>query len=362
MSTRVRSVDILRGLTIMLMIVVNTPGSWGHVYAPLLHADWNGLTPTDFVFPSFLFIVGVSIVLAMHGRLDSQPKSQTFKKIAFRSLKIYAVGIFLWIWPDFDLTHIRYVGVLPRIAIVYFICASIYLFTKRSNQLKLALILLALYTVIMVFIPVPGIGAPDLSKPMFNWANYIDSFMLPGVLWQKTWDPEGILSTVGAVGSALLGMTAAHHFLKEEEHSKKMLRMMIIGALFLAGGYALSYLFPINKPLWSTSFTLITAGASMQGWVICSLFFDRDEPKKAFTLVEAFGKNPIVSYTLSSLLVSIFYSDFLIGVALNKVFMEQLVSIKVAPKLASLLYALLYVCVISLPTWWLFKKKIYIKL
>src|SRR6056300_458452 len=120
MSARIRSVDMLRGLTIMLMIVVNSPGSWNHVYAPLLHADWNGITPTDFVFPSFLFIVGASIVLAMHRRIEQQPASQTFRKIAFRSAKIYAVGIFLWIWPDFDLTHIRYVGVLPRIAIVYF--------------------------------------------------------------------------------------------------------------------------------------------------------------------------------------------------------------------------------------------------
>ncbi|MGA1773280.1 MAG: heparan-alpha-glucosaminide N-acetyltransferase domain-containing protein, partial [Flavobacteriaceae bacterium] len=148
MSARIRSVDMLRGLTIMLMIVVNTPGSWSHVYAPLLHADWNGITPTDFVFPSFLFIVGVSIVLAMHSRIEQQPVSQTFKKIAFRSAKIYAVGIFLWIWPDFDLTHVRYVGVLPRIAIVYFICATIYLFSQRSNQLKLALVILAAYTVI----------------------------------------------------------------------------------------------------------------------------------------------------------------------------------------------------------------------
>ena len=362
MSARIRSVDMLRGLTIMLMIVVNTPGSWSHVYAPLLHADWNGITPTDFVFPSFLFIVGVSIVLAMHSRIEQQPVSQTFKKIAFRSAKIYAVGIFLWIWPDFDLTHVRYVGVLPRIAIVYFICATIYLFSQRSNQLKLALVILAAYTVIMVFIPVPGIGMPDLSKPMANWANYIDSHLLPGVLWQKTWDPEGILSTLGAVCSTLLGMTAAHYFLREEEQSKKLLRMMVLGAVFIAGGYTLSYLFPINKPLWSSSYTLIAAGASMQGWIICSLFFDQQESKNSYRFVEAFGKNPIVSYALSSLLVTLFYSDFILGIALNTLFMEQLIGLQVAPKLASLLYALLYVGVIGIPTWWLFKNKIYIKL
>lgn len=363
MSTKARvlSVDILRGLTIMLMIVVNSPGSWNAVYAPFLHAEWNGITPTDFVFPSFLFIVGVSIVLSMHKRINEQPIGKTFQKIFFRSLKIYAVGIFLWIWPDFDLTHVRYVGVLPRIATVYLICASIYLFTKRSDHLRLVVVLLALYTFIMVFIPVPGVGMPDLSKPMANWANYLDNMLLPGVLYQKTWDPEGLLSTIGAVCTTLLGMTAAHLYLKDEDQTKKLFGMMKLGALLLGSGYLLGYLFPINKALWSSSFTLVTAGVSLQGWVLCSLIFDQRK-ERSLTLVEAFGKNPIVSYALSSLLISVFYSDFFLGFSISKIFVGALTEAGIAAKLASLVYALLYVIVIGLPTWWLFKKRIFIKL
>lgn len=361
-NARVLSVDILRGLTIMLMIVVNSPGSWSAVYAPLLHAKWNGITPTDIVFPSFLFIVGVSIVLSMHRRIKEQAVGASFRKILFRSLKIYAVGIFLWIWPDFDLGHVRFVGVLPRIATVYFICASIYLFTKRSDQLRLALALLVLYTVIMVFAPVPGVGMPDLSKPMANWANYLDNLLLPGVLYQKTWDPEGLLSTVGAVCTTLLGMTAAHLYLKSEEQTTKLFRMMKLGALLLGAGYLLGYLFPINKALWSSSFVLVTAGVSLQGWVLCSLLFDQTIAGPSIKLAEAFGKNPIVSYALSSLLISIFYSDFFLGFSISKLFVGALTSWGIAAKLASLIYALLYVGVIGLPTWYLFKKKIYIKL
>jgi len=133
---RLLSLDILRGLTIILMIIVNTPGSWSHVYAPLLHAEWDGLTPTDFVFPSFLFIVGASIVFALGKKTDQKG---VVTKILWRALKIYLVGIFLWLWPNFDFSNIRFVGVLPRIALVYIICALIFVFTKRANQWRLAL-------------------------------------------------------------------------------------------------------------------------------------------------------------------------------------------------------------------------------
>ena len=180
---RLLSLDILRGLTIFLMIIVNTPGSWSHVYTPLLHAEWDGLTPTDFVFPSFLFIVGASIVFALGKKVDQKG---VVTKILWRALKIYLVGLFLWLWPKFDFSSIRYVGVLPRIAIVYLICALIFVFTKRSNQWRLALWILGIYTLVMVFLPVPGVGIPDLSVPMKNWAHYLDGKLLPGYLWQKT--------------------------------------------------------------------------------------------------------------------------------------------------------------------------------
>ena len=356
---RLLSLDILRGLTIFLMIIVNTPGSWSHVYAPLLHAEWDGLTPTDFVFPSFLFIVGASIVFALGKKVNQKG---VVTKILWRALKIYLVGLFLWLWPEFDFSNIRYVGVLPRIAIVYLICALIFVFTKRSNQWRLALWILGIYTLVMVFLPVPGVGIPDLSVPMKNWAHYLDGKILPGYLWQKTWDPEGLLSTAGAVGSTLLGMTAASIYQSYEEVSEKLFAMMRRGFVLLAIGYLLSYLFPINKALWSSSFTMVTAGACMQAWAICIYFFDVKKTGFPTRLMESFGKNPIVAYALSSILVSVFYSDRFIPIALNDETVNFLIGIGLAPKLSSLIYALIYVGIISIPTLILFKRKIFIRL
>ena len=131
-NKRLLALDILRGLTIIFMIIVNTPGSWSHVYAPLLHADWNGITPTDYIFPTFLFIVGVSIVLSFTKQIEmGKSRSDMTKRIFIRALKIYAVGIFLWLWPSFNFDSIRWVGVLHRIAFVFLICAILFLYTSK---------------------------------------------------------------------------------------------------------------------------------------------------------------------------------------------------------------------------------------
>jgi predicted acyltransferase len=356
---RLLSLDILRGLTIFLMIIVNTPGSWSYVYAPLLHAEWDGLTPTDFVFPSFLFIVGASIVFALGNKVD---QSGVVTRILWRSLKIYLVGLGLWLWPEFDFSNIRYVGVLPRIAIVYLICALIFVYTKRASQWRLALWILTIYTIVMVFIPVPGLDAIDLSVPMKNWAHYIDSKLLPGYLWQETWDPEGLLSTAGAVGTTLLGMTAASIYQSYDETADKLFAMMRKGFVLLAIGYLLSYLFPINKALWSSSFTLVTAGACMQAWAVCIYLFDVNKSTFPTLLMESFGKNPIIAYVLSGILTSIFYSDFILPIELNTETVKFLIDLGLAPKLSSLIYALIYVGVISIPIIMLFKRKIFIRL
>ena len=136
-NKRLLSLDILRGLTIILMIIVNDPGSWSNVYPPLLHAEWNGITPTDYIFPCFLFIVGVSIVLSMKKQRESgKSRNELIKKVLWRALKIYALGIFLWVWPNFNFEGIRWVGVLPRIAFVYLTCALLFLYASRKTQWK----------------------------------------------------------------------------------------------------------------------------------------------------------------------------------------------------------------------------------
>ena len=222
-NKRLLALDILRGLTIIFMIIVNTPGSWSHVYAPLLHADWNGITPTDYIFPTFLFIVGVSIVLSFTKQIEmGESRSNMTKKIFIRALKIYAVGIFLWLWPSFNFDSIRWVGGLHRIAFVFLICAILFLYTSKRIQIYSGIALLLFYWIVMVYVPVPGIGAPDLSIPEKNWAHYIDSMLLPGKLWEDTWDPEGILSTLPSVATGIMGMISGYILLGKEDLIKKI--------------------------------------------------------------------------------------------------------------------------------------------
>jgi len=361
-TQRILAVDILRGLTIIFMIIVNDPGSWSHVYGPLLHADWNGLTPTDYIFPTFLFIMGTSIVLSLGKRAHETDRSTLVKKILVRTLKIYAVGLFLWLWPEFNFERIRWVGVLPRIAFVYFFTALLFVFTSRKTQFYTAIGLLVGYLILMCFVPVPGIGIPDLSVPEKNWAHYIDHLLLPGVLWQKTWDPEGILSTLPAIATGILGMFAGYIIQSKETLAEKLVKLFVMAAALLFLGDLTQYIFPLNKNLWSTSFTLLLGGISTLGLGVFIYICDLKQWGSRFTFAREFGVNSIFSYSLSGLLTVLFYSDRIWGIKLNGWFMETLTHIGVAPKLASLFYALLYVLIIWLPVHYLFKKKIYIKL
>ena len=362
-NTRLLSLDILRGLTIVLMIIVNDPGSWSHVYAPLLHANWNGLTPTDYVFPTFIFIVGVSIVLSLSKQSEKGlSRKQLVQKILFRSLKIYLVGLFLWLWPSFDFGRIRWVGVLPRIALVFMVCALLFLYTKKKTQLIIAIVILVVYWLVMMYLPVPGIGIPDLSEPGKNWANYLDQNYLPGYLWKKTWDPEGILSSFPAVVTGLLGMMAGFILISKVEFKDKLLRLFLLATTLLICGDIAQYFMPLNKSIWSSSFVLMTGGISCLLLAFFVYWVDIKGQDSKFKFARVFGVNAIFAYTLAGIFYTLFYSKKLSGISLSAIFMEQAITIGVAPKLASLLYALFYVFVIWIPTYQLFKRKIFIKL
>ncbi len=362
-NARLLSLDVFRGLTIIMMIIVNDPGSWSYVYAPLLHANWNGLTPTDYVFPTFLFIVGVSIVLSL-----TQQKKKGFsprellKKVIVRSLKIYLVGLFLWLWPSFDFDLIRWVGVLPRIAFVFLICAILFLYTKRKTQLIIASLILILYWLIVKYLPVPGIGIPDLSVPGKNWANHLDNLILPGYLWKKTWDPEGILSTFPALVTGLLGMMAGFILVSKETLKDKLLKLFLLATSLLILGEASRFLMPINKSIWSSSFVLMTGGISCLLLAFFVYWVDIKDQASRFNFPRIIGMNAIFAYTLAGILYTVFYSKKIWGISLSSTFVEQSISIGLAPKLASLLYGLFYVMVIWIPTYQLYKRKIYIKL
>ncbi|MEO8712780.1 MAG: heparan-alpha-glucosaminide N-acetyltransferase domain-containing protein [Parafilimonas sp.] len=203
---RLVSLDFFRGLTMAAMVLVNNPGDWGHIYAPLEHSKWNGCTPTDLIFPFFLFMVGVSIVYAMSSKKDDKHlHKQIILKAFRRALTLYIIFALLALIPGFDFAHFRIMGVLPRIAIVFFICAFIYIKTIFQQWLWLFCILLIVYCFLMTVVPVPGIGYAAL-EPGKNLAAWLDNIILtPKHVWNqtKTWDPEGILSTLPAIATCL---------------------------------------------------------------------------------------------------------------------------------------------------------------
>jgi predicted acyltransferase len=361
MKGRLLSIDVLRGMTLIFMIIVNQPGSWDNVFAPLLHADWNGLTPTDYIFPNFLFIVGVSIVLSLNNKRDKVDKNEVLKKIIWRAIKIYLVGLFLWLFPSFDFENVRWTGVLQRISFVFLFCGIIYLFINKKFFIYISFITLIIYWFIMLYVPIPGIGQPDLSVPELNLAHYIDKNYLPGVMWQGTWDPEGILTTIPSIITGVFGLIAGSILVSQKDIKDKLLKLFYFGIILIFVGDFFSWSFPVNKNLWSTSYTFLMAGMSF-ALTAAFVYLIDVKGKGKFKISQVFGTNSIFTYVLAGVLSSIFYSDLIIGLKLNSLFVDSLVNIGIYPKLASLFYAVIYVYIIYIPAYYLFKKKIFIKL
>ena len=357
-NKRLISLDMLRGLTIALMIVVNDPGSWNHLYWPLAHAEWHGITITDFVFPFFLFIVGVSIVLSTHKQIAAgADKKKMRKKIYVRSIKIFALGIFLNLFPEFDFMNLRIPGVLQRIAIVYLVCALIFLSTNWKTQLKLAASLLVGYWLVMVLVPVPGIGAGVL-EPGKNLAAWIDSLLIPGRMWQGTWDPEGILSTIPSIVTGMTGMLAGQLIRQEMDIHKKLNYLFLAGLLMVVGGYVWDLFFPINKNLWTSSFVLFTSGWANMALAACILLVDVHGYDRFAKFGVIYGSNAITIYVFAGMFPWLLNS--ILGV--KDLFFNGLVDIGMAPKLASALWAVTYTMICFIPAYILYKKKIFIKI
>lgn len=359
---RLASLDAMRGFTIAAMIMVNYPGTWDHVYGPLLHAEWNGLTPTDLIFPFFLFIVGVSIALAYSKRMERNlPKREMHKKILIRSLKIFAVGMFLNLIPDFNFSDLRWTGVLHRIAIVFFVCAFLFLHTHWKTQVWIGAIALIGYWLAMTLIPTPGLGRISL-EPGANLAAWVDTQFLPGKKWQGTWDPEGILSTIPAIVTGITGLLAGRLLFGRLSPNEKSNYLMAFGVLLLIVGYLWSLFFPINKNLWSSSFVLVTSGAAALFLGAFYFLVDILGKKKGTAVGIIFGANAIAVYVLADLLSLIFYRMSVSGESLNVHFVDGLTSAGIQPELASWVYALLFVTINFIPALLLYRNKIFIKL
>ncbi len=359
-TNRIKSVDILRGITIAAMMLVNNPGTWSSVYGPLKHAPWHGYTPTDLVFPFFLFIVGCSIAFAYNNK---KANVQTYRKITVRALKLIGLGLFL---GAFTLTFpfmkewstIRFPGVLQRIGLAFFFAALIALNANWKLILGIIAALLYGYFDLMVTVPLPDGSLPTLERAPNNWAMYIDKMVLGTHTYKPDYDPEGLLSTLPSIATALLGVLAGRFLIWKNEGRtlSKALWMMLAGVGLLAGGHLWNMVFPINKALWSSSFVLVTAG-----WALIMLgliHYLTDE--KGFDIGGTFSKvgaNALILYFLSSFTSKIFGITGIHAWLYQALYVHEFMP----PKLSSLLYGLSVSGFYALLGLWLWRRQIFIK-
>jgi len=369
-STRLYSLDVFRGATIAAMILVNNPGN-DFSYPPLNHARWNGWTPTDLIFPFFLFIVGVSLTLSFRARVErGESKRNLLLHTIRRSVIIFLIGLFLNGFPLFHLATWRLAGVWQRIALAYLAAAIITLYTGwRGIALWIAGLLIG-YWVAMRFIPVPGLGLPGTDMPIndpdANLGWYIDKLYLPGAMYEKTRDPEGILSTFPAIATALLGVLTGEWLGKSMTAARRVSGLLAFGVAGVVAGQVWNLWFPINKKLWTSSFVLFTAGCALLALAACYWLCDvkmrRGWWTKPFIV---FGSNAIAAYVLADLVSGLLYRvDVHSGrraVSLQYLLSRTLFGGLPSRPLASLAYSVMFVFICWLPIYGMYRKRIFLK-
>ncbi len=366
-SKRIISVDIFRGMTIALMILVNNPGTWANIYSPFRHADWHGCTPTDLVFPFFLFIVGTSIVLAYHSKKEKKDFS-VYSKITIRSLKLIALGLilagFLLEFPFFkSISNLRFPGVLQRIGLVFFIAALLFLQSNWKTLLVTFIFILIGYWLLMTQIPING-EMPLLTKES-NLAAYLDlKILTQNHIWKPEYDPEGLLSTIPAIATAIMGMFLGL-VLKSRNLSKKkqLIYIVLIGVISLIVGSLWGKYFPINKALWTSSYVLYSGGLAFLVYGFIFYISDIVGYQKWGKASVYYGSNAITIFFLSSFIAKSFYIIKLSnGKSIHSNLYNYLFSSWIDnPKLSSLIYAITIIAFYYLLARFLYKKKIFIK-
>lgn len=365
-AQRLMALDVMRGLTIALMIMVNTPGSWNYVYPPLLHSKWHGCTPTDLVFPFFLFIVGVSMWFSFK-KFEKKITKKSLYKVLKRASILFLLGLFLNAFPYFNFEKLRILGVLQRIAIAYLIGA---LLCMRFNYKQLLVIfggILIGYWGLLFF---GASNAPyDLSTNivrkvdilLFGENHIYNGFGLP-------FDPEGLLSSIPAVATLLIGYFSGRFIDLSENTIKAIKKLLIVGALTVFVAYIWSFVFPINKPIWTSTYVLYTGGLAMVFLAFLLWIIDVQNFKKWATPFIHFGTNPLAIYVFSGVyvktiiyLINIKNNQGELVAGYNYLFTDVFVPIA-GNMNGSLLFAFVHIVFFWLITYTLYKKKIFIKI
>jgi predicted acyltransferase len=376
-KTRLLSLDFLRGLIVAAMVLVNNPGSWANIYEPLKHAEWNGCTPTDLIAPFFLFIVGVSIAFSIG---DKETLSATHRQIIWRAFQrmliLFALGLFLSLYPKVFTNPIgafqtvRIPGVLQRIAAVYLMATIIFIKFSPRSIFKITLGLLVLYWAFMTFVPVPGVGYANLEKET-NLGAWIDrSIFTEAHLWKAAvkWDPEGILSTLSAISTSLLGVLAGILLRRKGlSEAEKTAWLFAFGTFAALAGLAWGLSFPINKSLWTSSYVLYTGGLAMIALALCYWLIDVKRYQRFTKPAIVFGVNAIIVFFVCGLLPRTLHlikvtlpSGSRVGSAtyLYKTFFTPYFS---SPYNASLAWAIACVLIWMGILWVMYNRKIFIK-
>ena len=369
---RLVSLDVLRGITIAFMIMVNNNGDGRTAWGFMKHADWNGLTPTDLVFPTFLFVVGASIVLAFEARLaQGVTRTQLAWQTVRRAVILFALGLVVNGFPHFPLGTLRIYGVLQRIAVCYLVAGLFYLWDRKPAS-KIAALAAALvgYWIVMRWVPVPGLGLPGRDVPFLdrdaNMVAWLDRQIFSGRLYEGVRDPEGLLSDLPALGTSLLGMLAGMRMRSKNSLSGKAAGLAGGAIACLAVGSLWSVWFPINKKLWTSSYVLVAAGVSLAVLALCYWAIEVKGWKGRWTwpwLV--LGSNAIAAYMISELLpgaMGLFpmQVDGHPGDPLRWAYFNVFARIPDGG-LASFAYSVAFLAVCFVPVWWMYRQKVFLK-
>jgi predicted acyltransferase len=370
-SNRYLALDVLRGMTIAFMILVNTPGSWQYVYPPLLHAEWHGCTPTDLVFPFFLFVVGVSMFFSF-SRNNSTLNKDSLIKVARRTILIFVIGLFINSFPQWmtDWSQLRIMGVLQRIALAYGLAAIIVLASSRKWIAVWSIIIMLLYWGILYFF-----GDTDPYSLMGNAVRKLDlalmgeNHLYKGFKYDGqavAFDPEGLLSSMPAIATVLLGYLAGV-LIRESKKQKVPLQLIVSGVVIAIIGYIWGFVFPINKPLWTSSYVLYTAGLAAILFGILIFIIDVKGYKGWTSFFVVFGLNPLFIFALSGIWAKSMWMLFRFEDATGNTvaasgWLYQHVFVPLAGNLnGSLLYAIAHVVFFWLIGYILYRYRIFIK-
>jgi predicted acyltransferase len=370
---RLVSLDVVRGITIAFMILVNNGGSGKYSYSQLEHSAWNGWTLTDLVFPSFLFIAGISIVFSNESRMArGESKTALRLHVLKRAVILFLLGLVVNGFPLFNLGTLRIYGVLQRIAICFLFASLLYLWNSRAwITATTAVVALLGYWILMRWVPIPGIGVPTHGVPLLdpnnNWVAYVDRKILPGRLYERVRDPEGLISNIPAMGTILFGVLTGIWLRRPISLSSKAAGLLAGSVSGLVLGSLWNVWFPINKKLWTSSYVLFAAGCTLLLLAICFYAVEIKEWTRGWTFPWlVFGSNAITVYVFSELLAAalstIGVHDGARTIVLQQYIYQHWFFPVVNPSFGSLLYAIAFVLVCFLPVVWLYRKKIFIKI